>query len=57
MCFLKSVKIQLVEMLIQPIVLHLVDFEKDFKSLTLFDLAVKPIEPFQKFNWLFFWKP
>jgi len=54
MCFLKSVKIQLVEMLIQPIVLHLVDFEKDFKSLTLFDLAVKPIEPFQKFNWLFF---
>jgi len=39
------VKIQPVEMSIQPIVLHLVDFEKDLKSLTLFDFAVKPIHP------------
>jgi len=55
MCFLKKVKIQPVEMLIQPVVLHLVDFKKDLKSLTLFDFAVKPIQRlFQKFNWLFF---
>jgi len=45
MCFLKNVKIQPVEMSIQPIVLHLVDFEKDLKSLTLFDFTVKPIQP------------
>jgi len=31
-------------MSIQPVVLHLVDFEKDLKSLTLFDFAVKPIQ-------------
>ena len=39
MCFLKSVKFQPIEMSIQPIVLHLVDFEKDLKSLTLFWLC------------------
>ena len=33
MCFLKKVKIQPVQMLIQPIVLHLVYFEKDLKKL------------------------
>jgi len=43
MSFLKSVKfhpvemsIQSVEMSIQPVVLHSVDFEKNLKSLTLF---------------------
>ena len=41
MCFLKSVKIQHVEMSIQPVVLHLVYFEKDLKKL---DFAVKPIQ-------------
>ena len=44
MCFLKSVKIQLVEMSIQPVVLHLVVFEKDLECLTLFDFSVKPIQ-------------
>ena len=39
--FLKNVKIQLVEMSIQPVVLHLVYFEKD---LTLLDFVVKPIK-------------
>ena len=33
MCFLKKVKIQLVKMSIQPVVLHLVYFEKDLKRL------------------------
>jgi len=33
MCFLKKVKIQPVEMSIQPVVLHLVYLEKDFKKL------------------------
>jgi len=42
--FLNKVKIQPVEMSIQPIVLHLVVFEKDLKSLTLFDFAIKPIQ-------------
>jgi len=37
-CFLKKVKIQ-------PIVLYLVDFEKDLKSWTLFDFGVKPNQP------------
>jgi len=37
MCFLKSVKIQPVEMSIQPVVLHLVDFEK-------LDFVVKSIQ-------------
>jgi len=32
-------------MSIQPVVLHLVDFEKDLKSLTLFEFVVKPIQP------------
>jgi len=44
MCFLKKVKIQPVEMSIQPVVLYLVDFEKDLKNLTLFDFAVKSIQ-------------
>jgi len=39
------VKIQPIEMLIQPVVLHLVDFENDLKSLTLFDFVVNPIQP------------
>jgi len=39
------VKIQPVEMSIQPVVLHFVDFEKDLKSLSLFEFAVKPIQP------------
>jgi len=41
MCFLKKVKIQPAEMSIQPIVLHLVYFEKDLKML---DFVVKPIQ-------------
>jgi len=31
-------------MSIQMVVLHLVDFEKDLKNLTLVDFAVKPIQ-------------
>ena len=41
MCFLKCVKIQPVEMSIQPVFLHLVYFEKDLKKL---DFVVKPIQ-------------
>ena len=36
MSFLKSVKFQPVEMSIQPIVWHLVDFKMSLKSFTLF---------------------
>jgi len=39
---LKKVKIQPIEMSIQPVVLHLVVFEKDLKSLTL--LSIQPID-------------
>jgi len=42
MCFLKKVKIQHVEISIQPVVLHLVDFENDLKNLNLFDFALIP---------------
>jgi len=44
MCFQRKVKNKPLEILIQPIVLHLVDFEKVLKSLTLFDFVVKQIK-------------
>jgi len=43
--FLKKVKNQPIEMSIQPTFLHLVDFEKNLKNLTLFDFVVKSIQP------------
>jgi len=43
--FSKESETQAVEMSIQLVVLHLVIFEKDLKSLTLFDFVVKPIQP------------
>jgi len=57
MCFLKSVKSQLVEISSQPVLLHLVVFEKDLKSLTLVDFAVKPIQPVvSRFQLIEIWK-
>jgi len=41
MYFLKKVKIQPIEMFIQPVVLHLVYFVKDLKKL---DFDVKPMQ-------------
>jgi len=43
--FPKEVGKQPVVLSFQSIVLHFVFFEKDLKSLTLFEFAVKPIQP------------
>jgi len=43
-CFLKEVKNQLVEILIQPVVLHLVFLKTILKTLTLFGFVIKKIQ-------------
>jgi len=43
--FSKEVEKQPVLFSFQSVVLHLVVFEKDLKSLTLFGFVVKPIQP------------
>jgi len=42
--FSKEVEKQPIVLSFQSIVLHLAVFEKDLKSLTLFDFSVKPIQ-------------
>jgi len=56
-CFLKEVKTQPIEISIQPVVLHLVYFEKDLKKLDFVWLCYQTNSIDWFFNWLIFWKP